>query len=94
MRDVDRYFRLRHKRRRGLDKTAEHAQVLYVRSDFGFAVERRYVDSSNEWESSRAMDLNRDGHTSIFLLPTDVTSMIADWREVNLPEVRCPMRKL
>jgi hypothetical protein len=66
MRDSDRYFRPRRERRRCLNKAAEHAQVLYVSSDLSIAVERLYLHSGHEWESPRAMDLDRNGGTSIF----------------------------
>jgi hypothetical protein len=36
-----------------------------VCGDLSIAVERGYLNSGNEWESSRAMDLDGNGCTSI-----------------------------
>jgi hypothetical protein len=63
MRDADGYFRPGCERHRCLNKAAERAQVLSVCSDLGVAVDCRYLDSGNEWKSSRASN----GGTSIFL---------------------------
>jgi hypothetical protein len=51
--------------RGGPNKAAEDAQVLGVRRDLGLGVERRHLYPGDEWETLRAMAVERNGTTVV-----------------------------
>jgi hypothetical protein len=63
MRDSDSHLRSFCERSRRLDKTSEQAQILGMGGEVGLRLQRRYLDTGDEWETLSAMLLNEDGVT-------------------------------